>query len=133
MFESILIIPLSKLPEINWRMAQRAVLELKLLDLGLVHLVLASLASVVISGGDGLATDHACWKVTTAGTANGIILAYRFLAVSSWAFQALARGLLRRMLGEDVDGDLHVSLSLLGVSHALELHKGARTLLVTLS
>lgn len=86
MIESILIIPLSELAEINGCMAQCTVLELKLLNLGFIHLVLASLASVVISGGDGLATDHTCWKITATGTAYGIVLAYRLFAVSSWTF-----------------------------------------------
>lgn len=49
MFESILIIPLAELPEIYRRVAQRTVFELKFLDLGLIHLVFASLAAVVIS------------------------------------------------------------------------------------
>lgn len=119
MFASILIIPLSELPEVDGRVAQRTVLQLKLLDLGLIHLVLAPLAAVVVSGGDGLAADHAGREVAATGAANRVILAYRFLAVSSRALQALPWGLLRRMLGEDADCDLHVSLSLLRIAHAL--------------
>lgn len=132
MFESILIIPLAELPKIYRRVAQRTILQLKLLDLGLVHLVLASLAAVVISGGDGFATDHAGWEVAATGTANGVILAYGFFAVSARTLQALPWGLLRGMFGEDVDCDLHVPLSLLRIAHALKLHEGAGTLLVTL-
>lgn len=132
MFESILIIPLSELAEVYGGVAERAVLELKLLDLGLVHLVLAALAAVVVPGGDGLAADHAGGEVAAAGPTDGVVLADGLLAVPARTLQALSRRLLRRVLGEDVDGDLHVSLSLLGVSHAFELHEGARTLLVAL-
>ena len=131
-FASILIIPLAKLPEINGRVAQRAVLQLKLLDLRLIHLVFASLAAVIVSGGDGLATDHAGWEVAATGAANRVVLAYCFFAVSARALQALPWSLLWRMLGEDVDCDLHVPLSLLRVAHALELHESAGTLLVAL-
>lgn len=85
--------------------------------------MLASLTAIVVASSDGLASDYASWEVAAAGPADCVILADSLLAVAPWTFDPLAWGLLGRVLGEDAHSYLHVSLSLLLVSHSLQLHK----------
>jgi len=60
---SILIITLPELPEINRRMTQSAMLQLILLDLTVIHLVLAAFAAVVCAGYYRFSADHTSWEV----------------------------------------------------------------------
>jgi hypothetical protein len=100
-------------------MTQGAILQLEFLHLGLVHLVLASLATVVIPCDYGLARDHTRREVTAATATDGIVFTDRLLAVSARTLDLLPRSLLRRVLGKDTHSDIGIALSLLWSPQAL--------------
>ena len=107
-------------------------LQLILLDLIIIHLMLAPLASVVSASHNRFATYHTGWEIAAAGTANGVVLTDCVFAVFAWTFDLLAWAVFWGMLGEDADCDVHVSLSLFLGTHSLKLHKSSRTLFIAL-
>ena len=93
----------------------------------------ACLASVVASGGDGLAGDHASWEIAATSSAACVIFADWILAALSRALNALSRCLLWWMLGENADCHLCVSLTFFCCSHSFKLDKGSWAFLIALN
>ena len=123
--ESIFIIPLPKLPEINLSMTQSTMLQLMLLHLTVIHLMATCLATIVTTSQNRFATHHTCREVTTATSTDSVVLAYRLLACTSRTLHSLARCLLGRVLGKDTYSNIDVSLTLFSCSHALQFDKSS--------
>jgi hypothetical protein len=132
MCKSILIIALPELPEVDGRVAQSTVFEISLFHFILVHFVFAALAAVVVASHNRFATDDASREITATRSADGVVFAYRFLAVTAGTFDPFPRGFLWRVFGEDADSNIHVVLALFMGAHALQFDKCSRTLFVTL-
>ena len=120
---SVVFILGSELPEVDGCVAKGTEMQPCFFHFLFVHFVFATLASVIISCHDGLATDDACWKVGSTFPATGVVLAHCILAVSAWAFHLLARSLFWRVLGEDTHCHVNIFFALLSSSHSLKLNE----------
>jgi hypothetical protein len=69
----VLMLLLAELPEVDRSMAQGTILQLMLLDFNIIHFMPTSFASVVVAISDGFTTDHACWEVAAARSANCVV------------------------------------------------------------
>ena len=91
-------------------MTEGTVLDLALLHLTLIHLMLASLASVVVAGNDRLATHYACREIAPTRTTSRVILADNLFAVPAWALDPFSGGLFGWVFSENTHSDVHILL-----------------------
>lgn len=130
--KSIILILGSELSEVDGRVTQWAEMQPCLFHLLFIHFVFASLASIVISAHDWLATNDTGREVGTTLPATCVIFADHVLAVSAWTLDLLARGFLWWMLCENAYSHIDVFLSFFNRTHSLKLDKSSRTFFVTL-
>lgn len=94
----------SGLVEVDLSVAEGAVLEAQLVQLGEEGLVLASLTSVVVLQEDALTRSDAGGEVTTTVTAVDVVIIYLSVAAALGAVELLLRHINRRSSGEKLDG-----------------------------
>jgi hypothetical protein len=94
--------------------------------------MLASLASVIVSGHDCFTANDTRWEIASTEFATSVIFTNIFFAVSSGAFYLLSGGFFWWMSSKDTDSNVDISLSLFISAHPFQLHKSPRTLFVTL-
>lgn len=122
-YESIIIIPLAKLPKINLCMAKRTVFKITFFNLRLIHFMPTCFTSIIIPSNDGLATDNTSWEIATTTFTSCIIFTYHIRTILPWAFYTLSRCLFWRMLCKYTHCHIYISLSLLWSTHTLQLNK----------
>ena len=130
--QSILILLLPKLPEVDGSVAERAVLQLMFFHFVVVHLVLAGLAPVVVAVRYWFSWDNTGREVASAGSAYGVIFRNKIFTGAARALDLLPGGLLGRVFREDADSDISISLSFFRISHTFKFHKSSWALFVTL-
>lgn len=77
---------MSEFSKVNGSMAKSTILEFEFFDLALIHFMLASLASIIISGHYRFSTDNTSWEIATTRFTNCVIFTDCFLTISSGAF-----------------------------------------------
>jgi len=112
MCKSIFIIPLSEFSKVNGRVAQSTVFELSLFNFTLIHFVFAAFAAVIITSDNGFATDNTSWEITATCSADSVVLAYRFLAITAWTLNPFSRSLFRWVFSEYADSNIDIMFTL---------------------
>lgn len=130
---SIFIVSLSEFSKVNSRMTKGTILEFEFFDLTLIHFMLASFASIIISSHNRFSTDNTGWEIATTRFTNCVVFTYSLFTISSRAFYPFSRSLFRRVLCKDADCDFNISLFFFGSSHSLKLDKCSRTFLIALN
>ena len=128
----ILFIFLTKLSKINSCMAQCAILILMFLYLTFIHFVFAAFTTIIISSYNRFTTNNTSWEIASTLSAYCIILSNKALAMTSWTFYSLSRGLFWRMLRENAYSNINISLSFFMSPHSLKLDKSTRAFFITL-